>query len=65
MKFSKFTRETATEIAALPHRFDSQDPRDCQVCHTPVEDLRHLAWERQQLADRERAAAEIKREIGS
>lgn len=64
MKF-RFRRETATEQAALPHQMQPQTTQICEVCQAGPNDLRHAAWERQQLADRERAQQELRREIGS
>jgi hypothetical protein len=66
---AQFRRETATSEADLPHEFQEQEKASeaqlCVVCETTPRDPRHRAWERQQLSDRERAQAEVVREIGS
>jgi hypothetical protein len=66
----KFQRENATEAADLPHEFaDWSEPGwsepQCGVCTAVEDDPRHLAWERQQLVDRETASASFSRELGS
>lgn len=61
---AKFQRETATSEADLPHEF-SGDTQVCRTCLMLPLDARHVAWERQELSDRERAAQELRREIGS
>jgi hypothetical protein len=65
-----FRRETATDVAALPHEFElaaTQDVvRSCDVCGQASGDPRHVAWEQQNLLDRERARVEMfGRETGS
>ncbi len=59
----KFRRETATSEADLPHEFIGEQV--CQVCTQPAADARHQAWERQELAERERAGHDFRREVGS
>lgn len=64
----KFQRETATHASALPHEFEVAEDLAasvCEVCQGSPHDPRHRAWERQQLAERERAQMHVEREIGS
>lgn len=62
----KFRRETATKEADLPHEFaEAELVPVCAVCTLPADEARHLAWERQELAERERASQDVAREIGS
>lgn len=52
----KFPRETATHIEDLPHRFDDVAGEHlCDVCGWKAEDARHLAWEQDQILQREHA----------
>ncbi len=59
-----FAREKATEQKDLPHKFSSQG-EVCSVCQTGAQDARHQAWERENLLEREAAAASFARETGS
>jgi hypothetical protein len=61
---ARFQRETATNEADLPHEFAGYQ-QVCDTCMMLPADARHKAWERQELAERERAGLELKREIGS
>ncbi len=61
-----FIRERATEIADLPHEFAGvENAGACLTCRAALGDPRHVAWERAELASRERAQEEVKREFGS
>lgn len=61
-----FIRETATQVADLPHEFDGvQNAGACLTCRAALGDPRHVAWERAELASRERAREELQREFGS
>jgi hypothetical protein len=66
---TKFERETATHEADLPHQFVLQEEamvaKLCQICAMTPRDARHVAWEQQEMADRERAGVEFRREMGS
>jgi hypothetical protein len=62
----KFRRETATAEADLPHEFaETEQTPVCAICSQPSDEVRHLAWERQEVAERERASQALNREIGS
>ncbi len=61
----KFKRETATRATDLPHEFAGA-AQLCDACGTESKDPRHQAWEKQDLAERERASHEVfPRETGS
>ncbi len=64
----KFQRETATQAADMPHRFISDSGEYCGVCSEKATTPLHSAWERQSVADAERAQHDdvpFAREIGS
>lgn len=63
----KIYRERATNEADLPHRFQeaAESQTACGVCALGVREARHVAWENQQLVDREQAQQVFQRETGS
>lgn len=66
----KFPRESATHTPDLPHQWqaaqDATAMASCDVCGAGVDDPRHASWEKNQLAERERAGSEeMTREFGS
>lgn len=63
---NEFHRESATRTEDMPHEFAQQQKApECDICQALPSDLRHVAWEREALASRERAAEGFGREIGS
>lgn len=62
-----FSRETATRIEDLPHRFIGVQRADaCEVCSSAHDDARHVSWEKLAVATREHAKhATMERELGS
>lgn len=62
----QFRRETATEKADLPHRFEERAATDvCSLCQSAPLDWRHTSWEKQDNLDTERASVSFARETGS
>lgn len=56
-------REKATHLADLPHRYNGpMTLTTCDICRAPIDDPRHLAWEKAQANDE--APSILPRETG-
>lgn len=61
-----FPRETATELADLPHQLEGHAADGhCELCTEGPGDPRHVAWERAQIAEKASWASPFQRETGS